>query len=47
MSKDNQLVQLIEINVGKDLQFIRFNGAIVSGLVGIELYTADILSKLA
>ena len=41
-------VRQIEINVGKDLQFIRFNnGAIVGGLAGLTLYTAEILSTLA
>jgi len=43
----DHLVRLIEINVGKDLQFIRFNGAIVGGLAGLAIYTAEILSKLA
>jgi uncharacterized membrane-anchored protein YjiN (DUF445 family) len=42
-----QLVRLIEINVGKDLQFIRFNGAIVGGLAGLSLYTGEILLQLA
>ena len=43
----DQLVQLIEINIGKDLQFIRFNGAMVGGLAGLMLYTGEILLKLA
>jgi uncharacterized membrane-anchored protein YjiN (DUF445 family) len=42
-----QLVRLIEINVGKDLQFIRFNGALVGGLAGLALYTGEILLRLA
>ncbi|OQM77670.1 DUF445 domain-containing protein [Manganibacter manganicus] len=33
-----QLTRLIEINVGRDLQYIRFNGMIVGGLAGIVLY---------
>jgi len=41
-----QLVRLIEINVGKDLQFIRFNGAVVGGLAGLALYTGELLLKL-
>jgi uncharacterized membrane-anchored protein YjiN (DUF445 family) len=41
----DQLVRLIEINVGKDLQFIRFNGAMVGGLAGLTLYTAELLLK--
>ena len=43
----DQLVRLIEINIGKDLQFIRFNGAMVGGLAGLMLYTGEILLKLA
>ena len=34
-----QLVQVIELNVGRDLQFIRFNGMIIGGLAGLALYT--------
>jgi len=36
-----QLIRLIEINIGKDLQYIRFNGMIVGGLAGLVLYTAE------
>jgi uncharacterized membrane-anchored protein YjiN (DUF445 family) len=43
----DQLVRLIEINVGRDLQFIRFNGAIVGGLAGLALYTGELLLRLA
>lgn len=43
----NQLVRLIEINVGRDLQFIRFNGAIVGGLAGLALYSGEFLLRLA
>ena len=28
----------IELNIGKDLQFIRINGTIVGGLIGVVLY---------
>jgi hypothetical protein len=27
-----QLISLIEINIGKDLQYIRFNGSLIGGL---------------
>jgi uncharacterized membrane-anchored protein YjiN (DUF445 family) len=43
----DQLVKLIEINVAKDLQFIRFNGAMVGGLAGLALYAAEVALKLA
>ncbi len=35
---DRQLVQELELSVGKDLQFIRINGTVVGGLVGLALY---------
>jgi uncharacterized membrane-anchored protein YjiN (DUF445 family) len=28
----------IELNIGKDLQYIRINGTIVGGLIGVTLY---------
>ena len=34
----NQLTRLIEANIGKDLQYIRFNGMIIGGFVGLFLY---------
>jgi uncharacterized membrane-anchored protein YjiN (DUF445 family) len=43
----DQLVKLIELNVGKDLQFIRFNGAVVGGLAGLALYTGEMLLQFA
>jgi uncharacterized membrane-anchored protein YjiN (DUF445 family) len=41
-----QLISLIEINIGKDLQYIRFNGALIGGLAGLGLYTAEFLLRL-
>jgi uncharacterized membrane-anchored protein YjiN (DUF445 family) len=41
-----QLITLIEINIGKDLQYIRFNGSLIGGLAGLALYTAEILLRL-
>ena len=29
-----QLISLIEINIGRDLQYIRFNGSLIGGLAG-------------
>ena len=37
-----QLVTLIEANVGRDLQFIRFNGMIVGGLAGLVLWALEV-----
>lgn len=42
----NQLLTLIEINVGRDLQYIRFNGSLIGGLAGLALYTAEVLLRL-
>jgi uncharacterized membrane-anchored protein YjiN (DUF445 family) len=41
-----QLITLIEINIGKDLQYIRFNGSLIGGLAGLGLYTAEFLLRL-
>jgi len=35
---DNMLVELIESNVGNDLQLIRINGSLVGGIVGIIIF---------
>jgi uncharacterized membrane-anchored protein YjiN (DUF445 family) len=41
-----QLISLIEINIGKDLQYIRFNGSLIGGLAGLALYTLELLLRL-
>jgi len=41
-----QLISLIEINIGRDLQYIRFNGALIGGLAGLALYTAEFVLRL-
>lgn len=33
------LVNRMELQVGKDLQYIRINGTLVGGLVGVIIYT--------
>jgi uncharacterized membrane-anchored protein YjiN (DUF445 family) len=38
-----QLTQVIELNIGRDLQYIRFNGMVIGGLAGVALHTIDIL----
>jgi uncharacterized membrane-anchored protein YjiN (DUF445 family) len=38
---------LIENNVGKDLQYIRFNGALIGGLAGLFLYSTEVLLRFA
>lgn len=37
----DQLVTLIEVNIGRDLQYIRFNGALIGGLAGLGLHAAE------
>ncbi len=36
-----QLTTLIELNIGRDLQYIRFNGMIVGGLAGLLLHILE------
>ncbi len=40
-----QLISLIEINIGRDLQYIRFNGSLIGGLAGLALYTLEYLLR--
>ncbi|MDG1971021.1 MAG: DUF445 family protein, partial [Paracoccaceae bacterium] len=37
----NQMTLLIEANIGKDLQFIRFNGMIIGGMAGVVLFLIE------
>ena len=39
---DRQLVAELELSVGKDLQFIRINGTVVGGLVGLALHAGRV-----
>jgi uncharacterized membrane-anchored protein YjiN (DUF445 family) len=36
----------IELNIGKDLQFIRINGTVVGGMIGVVLYVLSHLPLL-
>lgn len=36
-----QLTRLLELNIGRDLQYIRFNGMLVGGLAGLALHIAE------
>ena len=38
---------LIELNIGKDLQYIRINGTVVGGLIGLVLFAVSHLGELA
>jgi len=37
----NDTADRIELQVGRDLQFIRINGTLVGGLAGFLIYTAS------
>ena len=39
------LVDKLELQVGKDLQYIRINGTLVGGLVGLAIFTVDRLLR--
>jgi uncharacterized membrane-anchored protein YjiN (DUF445 family) len=36
----------IELNIGKDLQYIRINGTIVGGFIGLLLFASSRLFEL-
>jgi uncharacterized membrane-anchored protein YjiN (DUF445 family) len=40
-----QLISLIEINIGRDLQYIRFNGSLIGGLAGLALYSIEFVLR--
>src|SRR6478735_5701290 len=40
-----QLISLIEINIGRDLQYIRFNGSLIGGRAGLALYSVEFLLR--
>lgn len=39
---ERHLVDLLELSVGRDLQYIRFNGTLVGGLVGVALHALSV-----
>jgi uncharacterized membrane-anchored protein YjiN (DUF445 family) len=41
-----EMSEQIELNIGKDLQYIRINGTIVGGLIGVILYLLSLLPGL-
>jgi uncharacterized membrane-anchored protein YjiN (DUF445 family) len=42
----DQLIGVIELNVGKDLQYIRFNGTLIGGLAGLLLHAGEMLLRI-
>ncbi|WP_020655647.1 DUF445 domain-containing protein [Massilia niastensis] len=43
---DDEMSEQIELNIGKDLQYIRINGTIVGGMIGVTLYLLSQLPAL-
>ena len=41
---DEQLVRELELSVGRDLQFIRINGTLVGGLIGLLLHALAVFA---
>ena len=44
---ERHLVEQLELSVGRDLQYIRFNGTLVGGLIGLLLHAAIVLLERA
>src|SRR5271166_1747581 len=42
-----QLINVIELNVGRDLQYIRFNGTLIGGLAGLLLHAGEMLLRMS
>ncbi|RQO81887.1 DUF445 domain-containing protein [Acidovorax sp. FJL06] len=40
------MTQLIELNIGKDLQYIRINGTLVGGLIGLVLFAVSHVGEI-
>ncbi|MBO9715920.1 MAG: DUF445 family protein, partial [Pseudoxanthomonas sp.] len=40
---ERHLVEQLELSVGRDLQYIRFNGTLVGGLIGLMLHALIVL----
>ena len=45
--KDSELVHELELSVGSDLQYIRINGTVVGGLIGLILHAVVMLLAVA
>jgi uncharacterized membrane-anchored protein YjiN (DUF445 family) len=41
-----QMITIIELNIGRDLQYIRLNGTFIGGLAGLALYSLEHALKL-
>lgn len=41
-----EMAQLVELHIGRDLQYIRINGTVVGGLIGLVLFTVSRLASM-
>jgi uncharacterized membrane-anchored protein YjiN (DUF445 family) len=42
--KEHEVVEKLELNIGRDLQFIRLNGTLVGGLVGLIIHAVTVIA---
>ncbi len=42
----DRMIDIIELNIGRDLQYIRLNGTFVGGLAGLILFAAERAAQL-
>jgi uncharacterized membrane-anchored protein YjiN (DUF445 family) len=40
--KEHEIVEKLELNIGRDLQFIRLNGTVIGGLIGVAIHLATL-----
>ncbi|HDR8942475.1 DUF445 family protein [Burkholderia vietnamiensis] len=41
--KNHEIVEKLELNVGRDLQFIRLNGTLIGSLIGLLIHTITVV----
>jgi uncharacterized membrane-anchored protein YjiN (DUF445 family) len=42
--KEHEIVDKLELNIGRDLQFIRLNGTLVGGIIGLAIHAVTALA---
>ncbi|MDN7856292.1 DUF445 family protein [Burkholderia cepacia] len=41
--KNHEIVEKLELNIGRDLQFIRLNGTLIGSLIGLRIHTITVV----